>query len=42
MPPIRPIQFSALKALNPLHDEDEHGEDDDRQADVKKVLHGDS
>src|ERR1700685_4467014 len=36
---IRPIQFSALKVLNPLDDEDEHGEDDDRQADVKQIRH---
>jgi hypothetical protein len=35
MPPIRPIQFSALKALDPLQDEKEHGEDDERQADVE-------
>jgi hypothetical protein len=42
MPPIRPIQFSALKALDPLQDEEEHGEDDDRQRDVKHVRHGDS
>jgi hypothetical protein len=33
MPPIRPIQFSALKALDPLQDEEEHAEDDDRQDD---------
>jgi hypothetical protein len=42
MPPIRPIQFSALKALDPLQDEEEHGEDDDGQDDVKQVRHGDS
>jgi len=42
MPPIRPIQFSALKALDPLHDEKEHGEDDKRQADIEQVPHGDS
>jgi hypothetical protein len=36
---MRPIQFSALKVLNPLDDEDEHGEDDDRQADVKQIRH---
>jgi len=36
---IRPIQFSALKVLNPLDDEDEHGEDDDRQADVEQIRH---
>jgi hypothetical protein len=46
MPPIRPIQFSALKGLNPLQDEVQKGEDDDRQADVEPVSevprHGDS
>jgi len=42
MPPIRPIQFSALNALDPLQDEEEHGEDDERQSDVKHVRHGDS
>jgi hypothetical protein len=42
MPPIRPIQFSALNALDPLQDEEEHGEDDDRQRDVKHVRHDDS
>jgi hypothetical protein len=42
MPPIRPIQFSALKPLDPLEDEEEHGEDDERQADVEQVPHGDS
>jgi hypothetical protein len=36
---ISPIQFSALKVLNPLDDEDEHGEDDDRQADVEEIRH---
>jgi hypothetical protein len=42
MPPIKPIQFSALKALDPLQDEEEHGEDDDRQPDIEQVRHGDS
>jgi hypothetical protein len=37
MPPISPIQFSALKALDPLQDEEEHGEDDERQRDIKHV-----
>ena len=40
MPTIRPIRFSALKALNPLQDEEEHGEDDDRQPYVQQVRHG--
>jgi hypothetical protein len=39
-PPISPIQFSALKVLNPLQDEEEYGEDDDRQPDAKQVQHG--
>jgi hypothetical protein len=42
MPPIKPIQFSALKGLNPLQDEEQDGEDDDRQADIEQVPHGDS
>jgi hypothetical protein len=29
-PPMRPIQFSALKAFDPLDDEPEHAERDDR------------
>jgi hypothetical protein len=36
---MSPIQFSALKVLDPLDDEDEHGEDDDRQADVEEIRH---
>src|SRR5580704_3522984 len=39
MPAIRPIRFSALKALHSLHQEEERGEDDDRQADVEHVQH---
>src|SRR5215472_17197581 len=42
MPPIRPIQFSALKALDPLHQQPQRGEDDDRQADIQQVGHGPS
>jgi hypothetical protein len=38
-PPISPIQFSALKALDPLHEEPQHGEGDYGQADIEKVLH---
>jgi hypothetical protein len=41
-PPISPIQFSALKGLDPLQDEEQHGEDDDRQAEEKQVPQGDS
>src|SRR5215471_11758733 len=42
MPPIRPIQFSALKALDPLHQQPQRGEDDDDQADIEHVGHGPS
>jgi hypothetical protein len=40
MAAIRPTQFSALKVLDPLDDEEEHGENDDRYADDQKVVHG--
>jgi hypothetical protein len=40
MPKIRPIRFSALKALNPLQQEEEQGEYHDREADIKHVGHG--
>jgi hypothetical protein len=40
MPTMRPIQFSALKALDPLDEEEERGEYDDRQPDVDEVEHG--
>src|SRR5580693_9568179 len=39
MPPIRPSQFSALKVLDPPHQQEENGEDDDRQADVQHIQH---
>jgi hypothetical protein len=42
MAAIRPTQFSALKVLDPLDDEEEHGENDDRYADDQKVVHGGS
>src|SRR5690242_1608114 len=42
MPPIRPIQFSALKALDPLHQQPQRREDDDDQADIDHVGHGSS
>ena len=32
--------FSALKALDPLDEQEERGEHDDRQADVDEVEHG--
>src|SRR5690348_11116822 len=42
MPAIRPSQFSALKALDPLHQQPQRGEDDYGQADVEQVRHGPS
>jgi hypothetical protein len=39
MAAIRPTQFSALKVLDPLDDEEEHGENDDRYADDQQVVH---
>jgi hypothetical protein len=39
---MSPIQFSTLKALDPLDQKPERGEDDNRQADKEKVLHGSS
>src|SRR5262249_12362319 len=39
-PPIRPIQFSALKALDPLDEQPQHRKGDNGQADIEKVLHG--
>jgi hypothetical protein len=39
---IRPIQFSALKVLDPLDEEEERSEHDDRQADAEQVRHGGS
>jgi hypothetical protein len=39
MPAIKPIRFSALKALDPLHEEVKRGEHDDREADVQHVEH---
>jgi hypothetical protein len=40
MAAIRPTQFSALKAFDPLDDEEEHGENEDRYADDQQVIHG--
>jgi hypothetical protein len=40
MPTMRPMMFSALKALDPLDEEEERGEHDDRQPDVDEVEHG--
>ena len=37
---MRPIRFSALKALDPLHEEEKHSENQDRQPDIGEVLHG--
>jgi hypothetical protein len=39
-PTMRPMMFSALKALDPLDEEEERGEHDDRQPDVDEVEHG--
>jgi hypothetical protein len=39
-PAIRPIRFSALKALDPLHKEEERSENYDRQPDIDEVEHG--
>lgn len=36
---IRPIQFSALNALDPRDEEEEHREDDDRDADIQQIRH---
>jgi hypothetical protein len=33
MADIRPTQFSALNSLDPLEDQEQHGEDGDRYAD---------
>ena len=41
-PPIRPSQLLTLKALDPLGQKPERREDDNRQADVEKILHGSS
>jgi hypothetical protein len=38
-PRMRPIRFSALKALDPLDEEEQRGEDHDRQPDVDEVEH---
>jgi hypothetical protein len=37
---MSPIQFSALKALDPLDQKPERGENHDGQTDIQKVLHG--
>src|SRR4249919_1869793 len=41
-PPIRPIQLSTLKALDPLDQKPQRGEDDNHQADIENILHGSS
>ena len=40
MPAMRPMMFSALKALDPLDEQEERGENDDRYADIEQVEHG--
>ena len=37
---MRPMMFSALKALDPLHEEEERGENHDGQPDIDEVEHG--
>ena len=39
-PAIRPIRFSALKTLDPLHEEEQRGENHDCQPDIDEVEHG--
>jgi hypothetical protein len=39
---IRPTQFSALKPLDPLDEQEEYGEHNDRHGHVEKVIHGHS
>ena len=39
---ISPTQFSALNPLDPLDEEKEQGEDDDRHGHVQNVIHGHS
>ena len=39
IPTISPSQLLALKALNPLDEQEEHGENDDGQPDVREILH---
>jgi hypothetical protein len=42
MAAIRPTQFSALKVLDHLHEDEERGEDDDGHANDQQVIHGSS
>jgi hypothetical protein len=42
MAAIRPIQFSALKVLDHLHEEEERTEDDDGHRDDQQVIHDSS
>jgi hypothetical protein len=39
---IKPTQFSALNVFDPLDEEEEQGEDDDRHADVQQIPHHNS
>jgi hypothetical protein len=41
-PPISPIQFSALRAFDPLDQQPEGSENHDRQPDIDEVEHGPS
>jgi hypothetical protein len=40
MPAMSPSQLSALKTLDPLHQEEKGRENNDRQPDVEQVGHG--
>ena len=40
MPASRPSQFSALKALDPLHEKEEDGEYHDRERYIEHIGHG--
>jgi hypothetical protein len=42
MAEMSPTQFSALKVLDHLHEEEERGEDDDGHADDEQVIHDNS
>jgi len=39
MPASKPSQLSTLKALDSLHEEEEHGENHDRKQDIKEIVH---
>jgi len=39
IPTISPSQLLALKALDPLQQQEEHGEHQDGQPDISQILH---